>query len=162
MEKKKEINEYERRITRYENLKRGALARGNAVGYVNAINELGIPLEQIEDIYLYERGLAEIKYGKENNLEKITGLPLIPVPKQTKKRVSRMYEGLNAENCNKIYSWGNQLVGRNDMRSTQEKKRLLEEYLPDRFGLQSKYSLEDRAPKTINKIFDKIIQLYKK
>jgi len=146
---------YDSEVTRMDNLRKGSLATGNNLAYTKAILELGIPEDQIEFPDLFESGLAELKYlnKEESNLERevLSSLETFKDHKKTKE-----------ENYKRFYSWGKGVYQRRDVRAIDEKRRLLSEYFPYRFGNGSKIPASDLSSCAVNKIFDSIIESTKK
>jgi glutamyl-tRNA reductase len=149
---------YQSDIQRYLNLKNGSLARGNALGYFKAINYLGIPEEQIEDIDLYR--LGEMEYHKKLQ-EKEKSKKINSLEKSLISDIDEFDESSKRDKDLKFYQWGHEIYQREDTRATDEKRRLLAEYYPYRFGNRGKTPSYDLSHKTINKIFDSIIKRIK-
>ncbi|NMB67008.1 hypothetical protein GYA25_03040 [Candidatus Woesearchaeota archaeon] len=152
---------YNSDIQRYLNLKNGSLSRGNALGYFKAINYLGIPEEQIEDLDLYK--LGKMEYEMEiQEIEKSKKMSSLEKSLSLNVDTNRFDKPYKKERDLKFYQWGHEIYQRDDKRATDEKRRLLSEYYPNRFGPNGKTPSYDLSHRVVNKIFDSIIKNTKK
>jgi|WetSurMetagenome_2_1015567.scaffolds.fasta_scaffold273427_2 hypothetical protein len=140
---------YDSKRIRAENLRAGSLARGHGLSYLHGIEELGIDIEDSEDPYLAEMGLADLEFQKRGGLEK--GIVKSPVPRTVKE-----------SNYRKFYGFGNEIYGRQDNRAVDEKRRLLAEHFPRAFGNNGKNCSFDMTFGEVNTIFDTLIESTKK
>jgi hypothetical protein len=149
---------YNSDIQRYLNLKNGSLFRGNALGYFRAMNLLGIPREQAEDLDLYDLGEMEYKIKLQEN----ESIKMNSLEKKSLNSNSKFDEHFKEERDLKFYKWGYEVYKRKDTRATDEKRRLLSEYYPSRFGNRGKTPASDLSSYTINFIFDSMIERIRK
>lgn len=139
-------------IKEYENLKNESLRKRNFLDYAIAICELGIPEEQIEDVDLFQMGMAEIQFLKNKKKE---------ISELEESLISIYFEKNNdkKEHYKKFYCAGHDLYKKDSAEAIVKKRKLLSDFFPNRFGDKNGKTPASKLPTySLNVTFDSIIE----